>query len=328
MQDGVSLALWYCLEMARPTRIEFPGALYHVTARGNERKAVFRDDADRAKYLERLSHYRDSLGFKLLAYCLMDNHVHLAIESGEAPLSRIMARLQSSYTQYFNRRHRRVGHLFQGRYKAFLVERDRYALGLLRYIHENPVKAAVARRPADYRWSSDRHYRTGAAPPWLDVDRLLSMLGRSRADAIRGYRRLMREEIEESYEGAESWSQLVKGDEEFADRVLQAAGEPPALRRGLGLDRVAREVAFVTRMEPAQMQGVGRGRRASQARLMVAWVAREVGGISLARTAKHFGRDSSTVARGIRSLEERMRTDRALKGQLNKVAERVGRGLA
>jgi REP element-mobilizing transposase RayT len=109
--------------MARPTRIEFPGALYHVTARGNERKAVFRDDGDRAEYVRRLADYRESLGFRLLAYCLMDNHIHLAVETGQAPLSRIMARLHSSYTQYFNRRHRRVGHLFQGRYKAFLVER-------------------------------------------------------------------------------------------------------------------------------------------------------------------------------------------------------------
>jgi REP element-mobilizing transposase RayT len=125
--------------MARPLRIEFPGALYHVIVRGNERKAVFRDDSDRECYLRRLAHYREKLDFRLLAYCLMNNHIHLAIESGEKPLSRIMAGLQSSYTQYFNRRHRRAGHLFQGRYKAFLVEKDPYALALLRYLHENPV---------------------------------------------------------------------------------------------------------------------------------------------------------------------------------------------
>jgi len=127
--------------MARPVRVEFPGALYHVIVRGNERKAVFRDDRDRKDYLRRLAHYGRKLEFRVLAYCLMDNHVHLAIETGKTPLSRIMACLQSSYTQYFNRRHRRVGHLFQGRYKAWLVEKDFYALALLRYIHENPVKA-------------------------------------------------------------------------------------------------------------------------------------------------------------------------------------------
>lgn len=100
--------------MARPLRIEFPGALYHVIVRGNERKDVFRDDADREEYLHRLAHYREKFQFRLLAYCLMNNHVHLAIEVSRDPLSRIMAGLQSAYTQYFNRRHRRVGHLFQG----------------------------------------------------------------------------------------------------------------------------------------------------------------------------------------------------------------------
>ena len=147
--------------MARPVRIESAGALYHVIVRGNERKAVFRDDGDRNDYLRRLAHYGEKFGFRLLAYCLMDNHVHLAIETGKAPLSRVMAGLQSSYTQYFNRRHRRVGHLFQGRYKAFLIEKDAYGLALLRYIHENPVKAGVVSAPHEYEWSSDRYYRGG-----------------------------------------------------------------------------------------------------------------------------------------------------------------------
>jgi putative transposase len=313
--------------MARPLRIEVPGALYHVTARGNERKAIFRDDADRAKYLERLAHYRERFGFRLLAYCLMGNHVHLAIEAGKAPLSRVMAGLQSSYTQYFNRRHRRVGHLFQGRYKAFLVEKDRYALGLLRYIHENPVKARLVRRPEEYAWSSDRYYRRGAAPAWMDVDRLLALLGGRRTEALQGYRRLMRELPEAPYEGARRWAQVVKGDEKFADRVLEAAGEPPALRPDLKLSEVVREVAEVEKLSPGQMRGAGRGRRESQARLMVAWVAREVGGIPLARTAKHFGRDTSTVARGVNRLEDRAALDRTLRRRLDQIALRMRGGV-
>src|SRR5216683_2663529 len=100
--------------MARPPRLEFPGGVYHVVVRGNERAAVFRDDEDREKYLARLGHYREKFGFRLLAFCLMGNHIHLAIRTGEFPLSRVMAGLQSSYTQWFNRRHKRAGHLFQG----------------------------------------------------------------------------------------------------------------------------------------------------------------------------------------------------------------------
>jgi REP-associated tyrosine transposase len=117
--------------VARQPRVEFPGALYHVIVRRNERKSVFRS-ADRARYLERLAHYREKFQFRLLAYCLMDNHVHLAVETGRHPLPRVMAGLQTSYTQYFNRRHDRVGHLFQGRYEAFVVEQDRHGLALLR----------------------------------------------------------------------------------------------------------------------------------------------------------------------------------------------------
>src|SRR5713226_4605632 len=143
---GVSHVLAYDEDwMARPLRLEFPGALYHVIARGNERKSIYRDNEDRQRYLDRLSFYRKKFSFQLLAYCLMDNHVHLAIETGKAPLSRIMAGLQSSYTQYFNWRHARVGHLFQGRYKALLVDEDPYGLALIRYIHENPVRAKRSR---------------------------------------------------------------------------------------------------------------------------------------------------------------------------------------
>ena len=179
--------------MARPLRLEVSGGLYHVIARGNERKAIFRDDRDRAKYLERLAFYREKFGFQLLGYCLMGNHVHLAIETGKVPLSKVMAGQQSSYTQYFNWRHERVGHLFQGRYKAFLVEKDPYALALIRYIHDNPLKAGLVEKAEQYGWSSDRFYRSGKGPAWLDMDRILRMLGRSRSGAVREYRRLMRE---------------------------------------------------------------------------------------------------------------------------------------
>ena len=119
--------------MARVLRLEGEGAVYHVIVRGNERKAVFRDDEDRRAYLDRLAKYRERFGFRLLAFCLMGNHIHLAIERGPTRLSRVMLALQSSYAQRFNRRHNRVGHLFQGRYKAFLIEKDRYLLALIRY---------------------------------------------------------------------------------------------------------------------------------------------------------------------------------------------------
>jgi putative transposase len=305
--------------MARPLRIEFPGALRHVIVRGNERKAVFRDDADRIKYLASLAHYREKFGFRLLAYCLMDNHVHLAIETAEAPLSRVMAGLQTSYTQYFNRRHARVGHLFQGRYKAFLVERDRHALALLRYIHENPVEAGLAARCADYAWSSDRYYRRGKGPEWLDIDRLLAMLGRGRSAATRGYRRLMREQVDEPYESLAAWGQAVKGDERFADQAFRRAGELPVVRRTLTVEAIAREIARREEVDVAEMMSLGQGRRGSRARALAAWAGREVAGISIARTAKYFRRDTSTMARGVGRLEGLMQGDRRLRQSIEDV---------
>lgn len=124
--------------MARPIRIEFEGALYHVTARGNERRAIFRSDADRALFLETLGECIAQFGLILHTYCLMRNHYHLVVETPRANLSRALGWLQTTYTIRFNRRHRRSGHLFQGRFKAHLVEADSYAMELLRYIHLNP----------------------------------------------------------------------------------------------------------------------------------------------------------------------------------------------
>ncbi len=322
---GVSLFLWYYFAVARPLRLEVVGGLYHVIVRGNERRNVFRDDADRLRYLARLAVYREKFEFQLLAYCLMDNHVHLAIEAGKIPLARIMAGLQSSYTQYFNRRHQRSGHLFQGRYKAFLVEKDPYALALLRYIHENPVKARVVKRPEDFAWSSDRYYRRGRGPEWLDVDRLLSMLGKRRSAAIREYRRLMRETVEERYEEVPSWGQAVKGDEGFADRVLQAVGEPAVVPRGLTVERIARKVAQAEGLDLARMRGPSRDRAASRARLMVAWLGRAVGRIPVAQAAKFFGRDTSTMINGLAKLEAAIVTDRRLSQALHGLKGKIGK---
>lgn len=311
--------------MARPLRIEVPGGLYHVIARGNERKAIFRDDADRRRYLDRITHYREKFAFQFLACCLMDNHVHLAIETGQTPLSKIMAGLQSSYTQYFNRRHDRVGHLFQGRYKAFLVEKDPYALALVRYIHENPVKARVVERPEQYPWSSDRSYRKGRGPEWLDCDRVLRMLARGRVGAAREYRRLMREEVAEPYEDLTSWGGAVKGEEGFADRVLQAVGEAAVVPRGLTVERIARQVSEEEGVELGRMRGPSRDRKASRARLMAAWLAREVARIPAARSARYFGREASTMINGLNRLDEAMRSDHDLRHSLLEIRKTLYR---
>jgi len=139
--------------MARPARICFPGALYHVMARGNARDPVVRDDVDRRCFLGTVAHVVDRYALVLYAYCLMDNHYHLLLETPKANLSQALRQLNGVYTQAFNRRHGKVGHVLQGRFKSILVDKDSYLLELARYVVLNPVRAKAVRKPEAYRWS-------------------------------------------------------------------------------------------------------------------------------------------------------------------------------
>ncbi len=309
--------------MARPLRLEYPGAVYHVIARGNERRAVFREDTDRELYLERLEHYQKRFGFRVYAYCLMTNHIHLALETGKVPLSRIMLGLQGSYTQTFDRRHGRVGHLFQGRYKSLVVQKDPYLLALVRYIHENPVLAGIVGEPPDYRWWSDRWYRRRGGPGWLDVNSVLGMFGRQRQAAVRAYAAFMARSEGTDYEDLQTFGQLVKGDEEFATRILDHSGEPEVVRRGLSVDRVARAVAQVLALKVEDLRSARRSRDLSSARAMAGYVGRELGRISLSRMAEHFRRDRSTLVRDVQRLEERLDQTSELRNTVVAIMKRL-----
>jgi putative transposase len=298
--------------MARPLRLEAEGAVYHVIARGNERKAVFRDDRDRQEYLDRLIRCRERFGLRVLAFCLMGNHLHLAVERGPTKLSRVMLALQSAYTQWFNRRHGRVGHLFQGRYKAFLIEKDRYLLALVRYIHRNPLEAGLAPRAEDYAWSSDRYYRARKPPDWLDIDRVLPLLGPTRRVATARYRRLMGDQVEESYEDVQSYAQAIKGDKAFAERVLRESGVPPIVGK-LTEAKVVSVVAAGLGVRVSDLIGGGRQRSLSRARNIAAYIGRAAGGIPVARMARYFGREESTLARGVVRLEETLARQSAVR---------------
>ena len=180
--------------MARPLRLEFPGAVYHLTARGNARQDVFLDDEDRARFLALLAREIGQQRWRCYAYCLMGNHYHLVIETPEPNLSTGMRRLNGAYTQAFNRGHGSVGHLFQGRYKSILVEREAYLMDLCRYVVLNPVRAGFATRVGDWRWSSYRATGLGATPPaWLDAAAVLARFGGDGATARAAYRRFVRE---------------------------------------------------------------------------------------------------------------------------------------
>lgn len=306
--------------MPRPLRIEVAGGIYHVIARGNERKDVFRDDVDREFYLRKLVDCRSRFGFFIYAYCLMDNHVHLAIERGAVALSCIMQALLSSHAQRFNKRHDRVGHLFQGRYKAFLVEKERYLLSLLRYIHLNPVQAGVVREPSSYAWSSDRYYRLGLGPEWLDLDRVQRLMARRRSAAVARYRRLMDGPAAAPYEQIPAVSTVIKGDEDFAGRFLVEAGEPVLRKSAWTLESLVATVASAQAQSVAELRRRGQSPAPSRTRSVAAYLGRRLAGIPVAHMARYFGREDSTLQRGVLRLEAAMARDGALRQRIEELA--------
>ena len=204
--------------MARPLRIEYPGAVYHVTSRGNERKPIFQTDEDRDLLLGILHKITEKFNWVFHAYCLMDNHYHFLIETPEGNLSKGMRQLNGVYTQAFNRRHNRIGHIFQGRYKAVLIQKDSHLLEVCRYMVLNPVRAGLVERPDDWHWSSYNATRgKGARHPCLSVDWIREQFGTQKALSVQAYEEFVKAGI-----GQESiWNnlrgQLVLGDDIFVE---------------------------------------------------------------------------------------------------------------
>ena len=269
--------------MARPLRLEHPGALWHVTARGNERSDVFRDDADRREFLVVLGRTVTVYGWRLHAYVLMGNHYHLVVETPEPTLSRGMRDLNGVTTQRFNRRHGRTGHLFEGRFKAILVEREAHLLELARYVVLNPVRAGLAKSPAAWPWSS---YKATAglaeAPEWLETEWTLEQFGRRPAEARRRYAAFVAEGKGVSYD---PWGQLrgqvFLGSEGFAREAGRRASRKAAPKEVPRAQRepvtrspedVAAAFAAARKVTVEEMAGARRKRLADRA--LLAWALR------------------------------------------------------
>lgn len=243
--------------MARKLRIEFPGAVYHVMNRGDRREAIFRDDTDRESFLRTLADVCRKTDWRILAYCLMENHFHLAVETPRGNLVAGMKWFLGTYTLRFNRRHRLCGHLFSGRYKAFIVDSDSpgYLRTVCEYVHLNPVRAALL--PAEeplraYRWSSYPAYlkRPRQRPEWLRVEPLMGELGipRDSAAGRRQFERGMEERRHQYEEGADDWSRIRRswcwGGETFRkDMLAEVEERRGGSHYGEELEQSAREKA-------------------------------------------------------------------------------------
>lgn len=212
--------------MARPLRIEYPGALYHVTSRGNAKQNIFLSDRDRKVFLGLLGQIAERFHFVFYAYCLMDNHYHLLIETPEGNLSEGMRQLNGIYTQKYNWLNGKTGHVFQGRYKAIIVDRDSYLLELVRYVSLNPVRAFMVMGPGDWAWSS---YRSTAgideAPSWLSTDRVLGQFSSVRERAQKLYMLFVEEGITLESPWKKLKGQVFLGDRAFIEDAKSAYGQ-------------------------------------------------------------------------------------------------------
>ena len=279
--------------MARPLRLEFAGALYHLTSRGDRREDIFRDNEDRQQWLEILGHVCERFNWVIHGYCQMTNHYHLLAETVDGNLSRGMRQLNGIYTQKFNRRYHENGHLFQGRYKSVLVQKETYLLELTRYVVLNPVRARMVRRPEDWEWSSyNAMISTEKESRWLDVDWTLSQFGQNRTKAISAYRQFVLEGQGFPDPKEQIKHQMFLGNDEFIIERRQTTEKPVNLREVSKAHK--RSVALT--LSDYQQRYSPKNKAMARAYLSGAYTMAEIG--------QHFKVHYMTVSRAVRKYED------------------------
>ena len=305
--------------MARQLRINYPGAFYHVTSRGNERKAVFKSPRDRTKFLEYLKTATLRYDAVIHAYCLMDNHYHLLLETPSGNLTQIMHHVNGAYTIYYNVKRRRSGHLFQGRYKAILVDADEYAKELSRYIHLNPVRAKIVERPEEYNWSSYQDY-TGARKPheWLNRDFILGNFGNTFSAAEKNYRKFVT-----SLEGKEYKSPLK---EVFASTILGGRGFIEHVKKFFVEDKETNKQipATKTLMEKVTMEEILKcvDREFPESRLsrdVKQYLCQKYTSEGLKRIGEQFNVSDSAVCHAVSRASKTIAQDKRVRGKVDKL---------
>ncbi len=310
--------------MARTLRIEFPGAFYHVTSRGNERKAVFKSLRDREKFLSYLESSTERYGAVIHVYCLLDNHYHLLLETPLGNLSKIMQHINGAYTTYFNTKRERSGHLFQGRYKAILVDADEYAKELSRYIHLNPVRAAIVKTPEEYKWSSCRYYTVRRkAPVWLQRDFILNYFDTGPTAAMKMYRDFVHTLVDQEYESplTKLPHSVILGGREFVDQIKdrflrgkQPDREPPALREITdrpGMDGIEQVVDSVFQSDK------------KPARQVKLFLCHRYSGKKLQEIGNRFGVSESAVTQASRRIGVKQKNDKKLGKIILKILKKL-----
>jgi len=318
--------------MARPLRIEFEGAFYHVTARGNERKKIFLSRRDNEKFLHYIAEAKDKYRFNLHAYVIMGTHYHLLLETPEGNLSRIMHYVNSSYTTYTNVKRKRSGHLFQGRFKAIVVDKDSYLLELSRYLHLNPVRAHMTQTPEDYEYSSYRSYVSNSKAGIVKTDTILGMLADNPTTAKERYRYFVESSITDEQENPfkNLYGGMILGGERFVREILgkledgQLETEEISNRKELRRIPVTEELlSAVAQHFDTSSEEMMKDQR-NVARKAFVYLIKKHYGISNRDIGGMINCSSiSSVTKICRSLEQQMETDSELLGHINALERKL-----
>ncbi len=304
--------------MGRPLRITYEGAHYHVTSRGNEQKEIFKSRRDREQFLSYLESSVTRYGARIHAYCLMTNHYHLLLETPEGNLPQIMQHINGAYTNYYNTKRKRVGHLFQGRYKAILIEADEYLMELSRYIHLNPVRAGVSEKPEAHLWSSYMDY-IGArpSPSWLCTETVKQHFGDSKQ-----YRQFVEERLGKEYDSPlqQTVASTLLGSESFVQEIVATHLDGKRIERDVP---AIRELAKTRRIEMIIENVRGIFGDAGLERKVGIYLAHQHSGARLKELSAFFGKKDTAIAQTTR----RLRSDIAGDENLKKMVESLERKL-
>lgn len=323
--------------MPRHARLDVPGALHHIMVRGNNKTVIFRDETDRRRFIDRLGETVTEAGSSIYAWVLMNNHVHLLFKSGDKGISAVMRKLLTWYAIYFNRRHRRTGHLFDNRYKSVLCEEDSYLLTLIRYIHLNPLRAKVRTTMEDldhFPWSGHRALMGKTAHAWMDTAYVWAQFGNTKRKAITAYKLFVEQGMGKGHSSELSggglvrsiggWSQVVaahhRGERiEYDDRILGSGpfvsqvlhdteeGQRRQLRArtsGMTIELIIAQECEKARISPDELTQGSRRKMVSTVRSQVAWRAIHELGLSSAEIARHLGVATSSITRAIAKREQ------------------------
>jgi len=319
--------------MARKPRIEFPGALYHVFSRGNNKQQVFKSDRDYKAFLERVKKYSERYLFKVYVYVLMPNHFHLILETHVAPLSKIMQGLLQSYTLYFHKNYSSVGHVFQGRYKAILCDKETYLMELVRYIPLNPVRADIVNFPEDYKWSSYHSYFGDSSQSVVDSGFVLNLFDEDRTAARKMLWSFIRDGLsmghkEELYDVVD---QRILGSEDFVDEVKTkidtklgtncADDITQTFNTKQNLAEILNTVSDVTQIPKTAISGRSKELHISMARGIFTYVAVKYAGYNNKDLSKLKNKDPSSITFMVRRIETQKKENSDLSETLEKVIQ-------